>query len=167
MALEQDIDKRLRELLEIEELEEANVTANLDGGEGPVKTPKAFAKSKDEDDLDDEHIEVLGYKKEPAGNRNFEGSEFKRVASQLHLNEVSYKDYKRDDTSTNKTKVNEAIKTINRKLYEIERLVNQNVKLKKEMSVDNGQYWKSTKVRLGKISERILKVAHKFRDLSA
>ena len=31
-----------------EEIEESNVTANLDGGEGPIKTPHAFAKSKDE-----------------------------------------------------------------------------------------------------------------------
>ena len=46
-----------------EEIEEANVTGNLDGGEGPIKTPNAFSKSKDEDDLDDDHIEVLGYKK--------------------------------------------------------------------------------------------------------
>ena len=37
-----------------EEIEEANVTGNLDGGEGPVKTPHAFSKSKDEEDLDDE-----------------------------------------------------------------------------------------------------------------
>ena len=46
-----------------EEIEESNVTGNLDGGEGPPRTPYAFAKSKDEDDLDDEHIEVLGYKR--------------------------------------------------------------------------------------------------------
>ena len=35
-----------------DELEEANVTANLDGGEGPPKTPHAFSKSEDEDDLE-------------------------------------------------------------------------------------------------------------------
>ena len=32
-----------------EEIEEANVTSNLDGGEGPVKTPHAFSKSKEEE----------------------------------------------------------------------------------------------------------------------
>ena len=53
-----------------EEIEEANVTANLDGGEGPVKTPNAFSKSKDEDDLDDDHIEVLGYKKSKENKMN-------------------------------------------------------------------------------------------------
>ena len=45
---------------EEETQDEANVTGNLDGGAGPPKTPYAFAKS--EDDMDDEHIEVLGYK---------------------------------------------------------------------------------------------------------
>ena len=89
------------------------------------------------------------------------------MMNQLHINEASYKEYKRDDSMNSKQKVNNAIKEINRKLFDIEKLVNQNVKLKQEMGVDNGQYWKSTKARLGKISERILKVAHKFRDLSA
>jgi len=31
-------------------LKEANVTANLDGGEGPPKTPNAFTNNKKEDD---------------------------------------------------------------------------------------------------------------------
>ena len=44
-----------------ETTDEANVTGNLDGGAGPPKTPYAFAKS--EDDMDDDHIEVFGYKK--------------------------------------------------------------------------------------------------------
>ena len=45
---------------EEETQDEANVTGNLDGGAGPPKTPYAFAKS--EDDLDDDHIEVLDIK---------------------------------------------------------------------------------------------------------
>jgi rRNA processing protein Gar1 len=31
------------------QMREANVTGNLDGGEGPVKTPYAFSKKKDGD----------------------------------------------------------------------------------------------------------------------
>ena len=53
---------------EEETKDEANVTGNLDGGAGPPKTPYAFAKS--EDDMDDEHIEVLGYKKSKKINKN-------------------------------------------------------------------------------------------------
>lgn len=152
MGLEQNIDTALRRLLEMDDIEEANVTANMDGGDGPAKTPNAFG------DVDDDTEEQAGYTK-------VKESTYKNMMTQLH--EVSYNDYKRDDSLNSKQKVNIAIKEINRKLFDIERLVNQNVKLKKEMGVDNGQYWKSTKQRLGKISERILKVAHKFRDLSA
>ena len=46
-----------------DEIEEGNATGNLDGGAGPMKTPNAFSKSSDEDDLNSDHIEVLGYKK--------------------------------------------------------------------------------------------------------
>jgi hypothetical protein len=156
MALEKDIDKAISRLLELNDIEEANVTANLDGGEGPVKTPGAFG------DIDDDTTEQAGYKKVTETK-----STYAKMMNQLHINEASYKEYKRDDSMNSKQKVNNAIKEINRKLFDIEKLVNQNVKLKQEMGVDNGQYWKSTKARLGKISERILKVAHKFRDLSA
>ena len=38
--------------------DEANVTGNMDGGAGPIKTPNAFAKSTDEDDLNIDNIEV-------------------------------------------------------------------------------------------------------------
>ena len=45
--------KELRNLIRKfiqEELNEASVTANIDGGEGPPKTPYAFRKKKDEED---------------------------------------------------------------------------------------------------------------------
>jgi len=84
MALEKDINKALRRLLEIEDLEEINVTGNLDGGEGPISTPKAFAKSKDEDDLDDDHIEVFDYKRVKENK-----SLYNRMMRQLHLNEAN------------------------------------------------------------------------------
>jgi hypothetical protein len=66
-----------------------------------------------------------------------------------------------------KKKVNLAIKEINRKLYEVEHLVNQNSKLKTEMGVNQGQFWESTKIRFGKISERMLKITRNIRDLGA
>ena len=50
--------KLIRKYIE-EELNEASVTANIDGGEGPPKTPYAFRKKKDEEDesgFQDGHI---------------------------------------------------------------------------------------------------------------
>ena len=149
---------------EDDELEESNVTSNMDGGAGPPKTPHAFVKS--EDDLDDDHIEVLGYKKSKESKQNFES--IKKMESRLEsLIEATYRAYRKDESMSNKKKVNLAIKEINRKLYEVEKLVNQNTKLKTEMGIDQGQFWESTKVRFGKISERMLKITRKIKDLGA
>jgi len=149
---------------EEEELDEANVTANLDGGAGPPRTPYAFAKS--EDDMDDDHIEVLGYKKSKKSNQHFES--LSQLDSKLEsLIEATYRAYRKDESMSAKKKVNLAIKEINRKLYEVEQLVNQNTKLKTEMGLSQGQYWESTKVRFSKISERMLKISRKIKELGA
>ena len=54
-------------------LKEANVTANLDGGEGPPKTPYAFSKNKKEDDKKKiKHAEkVYGYTKAKRDKKNY------------------------------------------------------------------------------------------------
>ena len=153
---------------EEETKDEANVTGNLDGGAGPPKTPYAFAKS--EDDMDDEHIEVLGYKKSKKSNKNFRKAE--SVESKLeekleNLIEASYRDYKKDESMKAHQKVNNSIKEINRLMWEITKIVGQNTKLKTEMGVTNEKYWKSTQKRFGKISERMLKVARQLRELSS
>lgn len=150
-----------------DEIEESNVTANLDGGEGPVKTPNAFAKSKDEDDLDDEHIEVLGYKKSKESKVNTKKLESLESKLEKKINEISYKEFKKDDTRKQHQKINDSIKEINGMMFKLERMVNQNAKLKTEAGVHSGQYWESTKRRFGKISERTLKVARNLKELSA
>ena len=152
---------------EEETKDEANVTGNLDGGAGPPKTPYAFAKS--EDDMDDDHIEVLGYKKVTKKKKlNTETKVIKRLEDKLEkLIEATYKDYKNDESMKAHQKVNRSIKEINRLMWEVEKIVNQNTKLKTEMGVSNEQYWKSTHRRFGKISERMLKVAHKLKELGS
>ena len=164
--LMEQLESKFKQFESEDELEEANVTANMDGGAGPIKTPAAFAKSKDENDLDPDHIEVLGYKKSNKSKQNFEA--ISKMESQLeNLIEATYRAYKKDESMSAKKKVNLAIKEINRKLYEVEQLVNQNTKLKMEVGVDQGQFWESTKVRFGKISERMLKISRKIKELGA
>ena len=147
-------------------LEEANVTANLDGGAGPPKTPNAFSKSKDEDDLDDDHIEVLGYKKSKESKMNSKKLESLEAKLENKINEISYKEYKKDDNLKQHQKINHSIKEINSMMFKLERIVNQNAKLKTEVGVDSAKYWKSTQTRFGKISERMLNVARKIKELS-
>lgn len=157
-----------KETLQEEDIDEANVTGNMDGGAGPIKTPNAFAKSKDEDDLDTDHIEVLGYKKAKKSKINTESKTMKKLEDKLErIIEATYRDYKKDDSMKAHQKVNQSIKEINRMMYEVEKIVNQNTKLKSEMGVSNEQYWQSTQKRFSKISERMLKVARSLKELSA
>ena len=155
-------------LQEEEDIDEANVTGNMDGGAGPPKTPNAFSKSTDEDDLDTDHIEVLGYKKAKKSKLNTESKTMKKLEDRLEaIIEATYRDYKKDDSMKAHQKVNKSIKEINRMMYEVEKIVNQNTKLKSEMGVSNEQYWQSTQKRFSKISERMLKVARSLKELSA
>jgi len=148
------------------DIDEANVTSNLDGGEGPPRTPMAFSKSNDEDDLDDEGIEVLGYKKTKKSSKHTKAMEAFENKMESLINEISYKEYKKDDSRKDYQKINDSIKKINSMMYKMERIVNQNSRLKQESGVHNGQYWKSTQARFQKISERMVRVARKIKELS-
>ena len=83
------------------------------------------------------------------------------------INEISYKEYKKDENLKQHQKINHSIKEINSMMFKLERIVNQNTKLKTEAGVHNGQYWESTQRRFSKISERMLKVARNLKELSA
>lgn len=148
------------------DIEEANATGNMDGGAGPVKTPNAFSTTDDEDELDTDHIEVLGYKKSKEKEMNTKKLESLERKLESKINEISYKEYKTDDSRKAHQKVNDSIKKINRMMFEMERVINQSAKLKNETGVHTGQYWKSTQKRFGKISERMLKVARTLKELS-
>ena len=134
------------------ELEEMNVTGNLDGGEGPPKTPYAFG------DMEDEDVEKAGYKKVK------QESMFMKMSKQLH--EVSYRDYKKDPTSTPQQKVNRGIMEVNKMLAEMEKIVHNNLRLKTEMGVQSNHFWQTTGKRFLKINERMIRIANKLKELS-
>jgi hypothetical protein len=139
---------------EEDELEEANVTGNLDGGEGPPKTPYAFGKEEDEKGS----AEKLGYKKVK------QESTFMKM-SRL-MNEVSYRDFKKDPTSTPQQKVNRGIMEVNKMLAEMEKIVENNLRLKTEMGVESNHFWKATGKRFSKINERMIRIANRLKELS-
>lgn len=143
MSLNSLIEEKLKELEEM---------SSTGAGEA-YDTPNAF--SKDEEDEND-NAEQAGYKK-------MKESKFKKFAKASFLNEVSYKDYKKDETATSKQKVNQSIKEVNSRLLKIERIINHNIKLKTEEGIDNKQYWKSTRGSLYKISERMMRIGEKLR----
>ena len=140
MSLKDKLDELIDELID-----EANAT-----GEGEAyNTPNAFG------ELDDEDIEKDGYKK-------VDESTFKKAAK-LMLGESSYKNYKNDATQSPKQKVNKAIISINSKLYEIDKVLTHNIKLKNETGVDSTKYWKGTRKTLYRISEKMQRISEKLR----
>ena len=94
-------------------------------------------------------------------------SDFMKFSKELYLNEISYNEYRKDPIASPKSKINNSINFINRGLKEIEKVVNQNVRLKQEIGVDNGIYWKSSRENLTKISERLLRVSKQLKELAS
>jgi hypothetical protein len=82
------------------------------------------------------------------------------------LNEISYSDFKSDASSTHKQKINTSIKEISTQLYKMEQTLNQISRLKTEINGDQRIFYKSTFSKFGKISERILRLGNKIRELS-
>lgn len=162
MSLSKKLDKLFEEELLSEEcdcptdecdcadIEEANVTANA----GEYNTPKAFSKDKEDEN---ENAEVFGYKK-------VKESTFKSMSKQMHLTEAKYKEYKNDESLSSRQKVNRSIKEVNGKLFRIERILDQNVKLKTESGIDESKYWESTKRNLMKIEGKMKRLAEKLRS---
>ena len=142
-----------------DEIEEANATGNLDGGEGPPKTPYAFG--------DGSKISKKKQKDNAEVATNFElvnDSLYKRMMTSL--NETSYKDYKKDPTSTPQQKVNRGIAEVNQMLGNMEKIVNNNLRLKTEMGVHSNHFWKSTGNRFAKINERMTRISNRLKELS-
>ncbi len=134
------------------------------GSAGGYETPNAFGK------LSDDNIEMLGYKKvkkvQKESVKNKE-SQFMSMSKEMFLNEISYGQYKKDPIASPKQKINYSINFINRGLREIEKVVNQNVRLKQEMKIENGAYLKSSRENLIKISERLARVSKQLKELAS
>ena len=143
---------------QIEDIEEISTSA----GAGGYETPNAFG------ELGDDTIEMLGYKKVKKVKKNeVKESDFMKFSKELYLHEISYNEYRKDPIASPKSKINNSINFINRGLKEIEKVVNQNVRLKQEIGVDNGIYWKSSRENLTKISERLLRVSKQLKELAS
>jgi hypothetical protein len=143
------------------ELDEMSSTASA-GGE--YMTPHAFSKSGKEDEHDT--AEMLGMKKAKASNRHTESTYIRMINQMEGLNEVSYREYKKDPTSTPQQKVNRGIQEVNKMLAEMEKIVANNLRLKQEMGVDSSHFWKATSKRFAKINERMIRVSNRLRELS-
>jgi len=143
-----------------EELDEMSSTAGVPG----YQTPAAFSKSGEEDEHD--VAETGDLKKTGVTDKHFESTYKKMVKQMEALNETSYRDYKKDPTSTPQQKVNRGINEVNKMLGAMEKIVNNNLRLKTEMGVQSNHFWKSTGKRFSKINERMTRIANRLKELS-
>ena len=145
MSIRDKLKEIIRELIK-KELAEASVTGNIDGGEGPPKTPYAFRgkRKKYKDKENKISTNSTGYTK---------------------VNEGKYHDYRNDESLTPKQKIGRSMREVRDGLNHLEKLVKMNVRLKNELSVNSDSYWKNTHKALHKISERLVKLANKVGQL--
>lgn len=129
-----------------EPIDEISTTASVPG----YQTPNFLTKS---GKTNDNTYKVLGYQDVP-----------KKKLNTKPLSEVAYKEYKNDATKTQKAKVQDAINQINGQLYRLERVINQNLRLKTESAISHEAFNEGAKTRLNKIMERLTKLQHKIRN---
>ncbi len=138
---------------ENEDVEEGTTTAS---GGGEYQTPNAFAGSKEK------------WRKQVPKGYTEPSLYYEQILATLQnvINEISYNDFKGDESASHKQKINNSIKEISTQLYKMEQMLNQVSKLKTEINGDQRIFYKSTFSKFGKISERILRLGNKIRELS-
>ncbi len=129
----------VRELLKTNEITQ---TGDIAG----YNTPFAFSSKKKKDKDKEEEVAT-----------NSTGYEIVR--------EGRYHAWRNDETLSPKQKIGMAMRETRDSLKELERTVQYNVRLKNELKVDSRDYWKTTHSALGKISERLVKLANKVGKL--
>jgi hypothetical protein len=140
-----------------EDLDEQSATGGVTG----YQTPGAFTggKSANEKKRKKTAVDSTGYE--------LVETTYKRMMREMYnINEVSYREYKKDPNSTPSQKVNRGIAEVNKMLAEIEKIVHNNLRLKTETGVSSSNFWKPTGRRFGKIGERLVRIANKLKELS-
>jgi len=128
----------VKKLIERErKLKEASTTVSAGGS---YMTPKAFTKKK-------------------SGHKDPDVFDYEKV------NEGKYHDYRNDETLTPRQKIGHSMREVRNALSELNKMIDMNVRLKNELNVDSRSYWKNTHKALGKISERLVKLANKVGKL--
>jgi hypothetical protein len=132
----------INEIESEEDIEESNVTGNVDG----YNVPHAFGKPGDEKKKADRLAKASGYSVVNEGTNRYH---------QL-----------RKEESTPNQKIGKGIREMRKQLQEIEKFIEWYSKIKTENGLDSSQYWKRTQRHLGVIRERLNKISQKIQNLT-
>ena len=206
-----------------EQIGEASMTGNLDGGEGPPKTPYAFQSKKKrgqdkkkEDEiatnstgfvkmnenklnevvgkevdavnkvlkklkiLRQDYIKIMKIGDKTLSRRNYNKYyesilNAEQEITKLHqtlkghliagINEGKYHQWRNDESLSPKQKIGRSMREVRDSLNGLSKTIDMSVRLKNELKVDTTDYWKTSHKALGKISERLVKLANKVGKL--
>lgn len=111
-------------------------------------------------------VELLEDNTSTAGMEYETPNAFSSGSNNNAVNEITYADFKGDQTISFKEKINNSIKEVNTQLRVLEGIVQRANKLKLEMDLDQRVFYKNTFTKFGKIQERLQKLSNNIRELS-
>ena len=82
------------------------------------------------------------------------------------MDEVSYRDFKRNTESTPRQKIAKGISQVGKMIKEIEKIVNHNFRLKTELDMNSGTFMKSTNKRIHELGAQLKRLENKLREFS-
>ena len=82
------------------------------------------------------------------------------------IDEVSYRDFKRNTESSPRQKIARGIRQVNRMIKEIEKIVSHNFRLKTELNMNSGTFLKSTNKQVHELGARLKQLENKLREFS-
>ena len=151
------MDDRLRKIVEEiikQELEEISAS----GAAGAYDTPNAFAK-------DGKENKALIRKR--LGNSEYTIVNEKDESNRVDEARSKYDLYKMDESGTVPQKIGRAITEINRRLNEIDGLLEMNERLKTENNLGSTGLWKRTMKHLTRMENKILRMSQRLKELKS
>jgi len=150
-----NLKKYIAELIqEIEqELDETNVTGNVDG----YQTPHAFSRKKDKKRRE-KNATQLGY--------SIVGDDVDNISEAKQKRPVNrWLELKNDDTMHPHKKMAMGLKELKYQLAETEKFFNWYNKIKTMNELDSTNYWKRTQNHIYKIKERLINIAKTIQEI--
>tara|TARA_R110000796_G_scaffold57915_1_gene133557 strand:+ start:115 stop:864 length:750 start_codon:yes stop_codon:yes gene_type:complete len=136
-------------------MQNESTTANA----GDFDTPNAFTGNKDDDGT--QTVDLT----DPEYAYSIKGPKKRNPKYSVKLNEASYQTFKKDESRSTVQKVNTNILEVNKKLYELARMLQHSIKLKTEQKLDNNIHWKKTNEALAKMHNRLSVLSEKANSL--
>lgn len=153
------MDDRIRKIVEEiikQELEEISAS----GAAGGYETPKAFAKNGEEN-------KALIRKRLGGFNSEYTIVDDKDESNRVDEARSKYDLYKMDESGTVPQKIGRAITEINRRLNEIDGLLEMNERLKTENNLGSTGLWKRTMKHLTRMENKILRMSQRLKELKS